>query len=47
MAASDCVHAGSNGFRISIEWSRIMPAQGHIDESAIQRYHQMFDCIDK
>ena len=24
-----------------------MPAQGQIDQSAIQRYHQMFDCIDK
>ncbi len=39
--------AGSNAFRLSIEWSRIMPAQGQIDQKAIERYHQMFDCIDK
>ncbi len=39
--------AGSNAFRLSIEWSRIMPAQGQIDHKAIERYHQMFDCIDK
>ncbi|DBB01829.1 hypothetical protein WJX77_006999 [Trebouxia sp. C0004] len=38
---------GSNAFRLSIEWSRIMPAQGQIDQKAIERYHQMFDCIDK
>lgn len=39
--------AGSNAFRISLEWSRIMPVKGQIDQAAVKRYHQMFDCIDK
>ncbi|KAL3135656.1 hypothetical protein ABBQ38_006135 [Trebouxia sp. C0009 RCD-2024] len=38
---------GSNAFRLSLEWSRIMPSKGHIDQAAVKRYHQMFDCIDK
>ena len=41
------MHAGSNAFRVSIEWSRIVPRQGRVDENAVQRYHEMFDCIDK
>ena len=24
-----------------------MPRQGEIDESAIRRYHQIFDCIER
>ena len=24
-----------------------MPAKGQIDQEAVKRYHQMFDCIDK
>lgn len=39
--------AGSNAFRLSLEWSRIMPRKGQIDQAAVKRYHQMFDCIDK
>lgn len=39
--------AGSNAFRLSLEWSRIMPIKGQIDQAAVKRYNQMFDCIDK
>ena len=41
-----CV-VGSNGFRISLEWSRIMPEQGKIDQEAVDTYNKMFDCIEK
>lgn len=34
-------------FRLSIEWSRIQPRQGEVDLAAIQRYHQMFDVMDR
>ena len=37
--------AGSNSFRISIEWSRVMPQQGVVDDEAVQRYHDMLNCI--
>lgn len=39
--------SGSNSFRISIEWSRIVPLQGQVEQRAIDRYHQMFDCMDR
>lgn len=35
----------SNCLRLSIEWGRIEPTQGNFDSAAIQRYHDMFDCI--
>jgi beta-glucosidase len=38
---------GSTCFRFSIEWSRIEPQHGVIDEAAIQRYHQIFDCLER
>ncbi len=38
--------AGSNAFRISIEWARIVPQRGVIDEEAVKHYHRMFDQID-
>lgn len=36
---------GSNCFRLSLEWHRIEPAKGQIDEAAVQRYHDMFECM--
>ncbi|PSC70754.1 glycoside hydrolase [Micractinium conductrix] len=36
---------GSNCFRISLEWHRIEPAQGSIDQAAVQRYCDMFECM--
>lgn len=38
---------GSNAMRISLEWSRIEPQRGKIDEGAIQHYHAMFDCLER
>jgi beta-glucosidase len=33
---------GTNAARISIEWSRIEPTEGHYDPDAIAHYHQVF-----
>lgn len=41
-----CV-VGCNSFRISLEWSRVMPEQGVTDMAAVQRYHDIFDCIER
>ncbi|DBA75776.1 TPA: hypothetical protein ACH3X1_010188 [Trebouxia sp. C0004] len=38
---------GCNSFRISLEWSRVVPQQGVIDKAAVQRYHDIFDCIER
>lgn len=38
---------GSNGMRISIEWSMIEPKQGEVDMEAVQRYRDIFDCCLK
>ena len=37
---------GSNSFRISIEWARIVPERGVVDEEAVKHYHRIFDQID-
>lgn len=34
-------------FRLSVEWSRIQPRPGEVDIAAVQRYHQMFDVMDR
>ncbi|GLI68921.1 hypothetical protein VaNZ11_013340, partial [Volvox africanus] len=36
---------GCTSFRFSIEWARIEPEQGLIDMEAVNRYHQMLDCM--
>ena len=36
-----------NSFRLSIEWNRIEPERGEIDEAGIARYHQIFDCLHR
>lgn len=36
---------GCNSFRLSLEWSRVMPQRGVVDQGAIARYHQIFDAI--
>ncbi len=36
-----------NSFRLSIEWNRIEPTRGKIDEAGIARYHQIFDCLHR
>lgn len=38
---------GCNSFRISLEWSRVVPQKGVIDKAAVQRYHDIFDCIER
>ena len=40
-------HAGCNSFRLSLEWSRIFPQRGVIDQSAVDRHHQIFDALDR
>ena len=39
--------AGSNSIRLSLEWSRIVPRRGEVDQSAVDHYHQIFDALDK
>ena len=39
--------SGSNAFRISLEWSRITPQRGQVDEEAVRHYHKIFDKIDE
>mmetsp|Transcript_19157 Transcript_19157/g.34659 ORF Transcript_19157/g.34659 Transcript_19157/m.34659 type:complete len:500 (-) Transcript_19157:424-1923(-) len=38
---------GSNTFRFSFEWARIEPRQGVYDVTAIKRYDEMLDCMEK
>eukprot|EP00210_Caulerpa_lentillifera_P003127 g2987.t1 len=38
---------GCNAFRLSIEWARIEPEKGKFDNEAIQRYHEIFDCLEE
>ncbi|MHA6522830.1 glycoside hydrolase family 1 protein [Tessaracoccus sp. G1721] len=42
------VGMGLNAFRFSIEWSRIEPRQGEIDEAAVAHYSAMLDgCLER
>ena len=41
------MHAGCNSFRISIEWSRLFPEQNKLDHEAVQRYNDIFDCLER
>ena len=34
-----------NSFRLSLEWNRIEPKQGLIEQAGIDRYHQILDCL--
>lgn len=36
---------GCNGFRLSLEWSRLEPRRGHLDMAAVQRYRDIFDSL--
>jgi len=36
---------GCNSFRFSLEWSRIEPRRGQVDQAAIRRFGEIFDCI--
>ncbi|GIL72835.1 hypothetical protein Vretifemale_3128 [Volvox reticuliferus] len=36
---------GCTSFRFSLEWARIEPEHGKIDMEAVNRYHQMLDCM--
>jgi beta-glucosidase len=38
---------GSNTFRFSFEWGRIEPRPGEFDPLAIQRFHEMLDCMEE
>jgi beta-glucosidase/6-phospho-beta-glucosidase/beta-galactosidase len=38
---------GCNSFRISIEWSRLYPKRGQLNQSAVKRYHEIFDELDR
>ena len=33
--------------RISIEWSRLYPKKGQLDQSAVDTYNRMFDCMER
>ncbi len=34
-------------YRMSVEWSRIIPKEGEIDFKAIEHYHKMFDWLNR
>lgn len=36
---------GLNAFRLSIEWARIEPKKGQIDQAAVQHYHEVLSAI--
>jgi len=36
---------GMNAYRFSVEWSKIEPQQGNIDQSALQHYHDLVDSL--
>lgn len=36
--------AGSNAFRFSLEWSRVMPTPSDICKDAVARFHDILDC---
>src|SRR5690348_10369034 len=38
-----CKELGLNAIRVSVEWSRIEPAPGKFDSSAIQRYRSLLE----
>ena len=38
---------GSNCMRLSLEWSRIVPKPGVVDEGAVARYRDIFDSFEK
>ena len=39
--------AGCNSFRFSLEWSRLYPRRGELDQSAVERYHHIFDTLER
>ena len=39
--------AGCNSFRLSIEWSRLFPQRGKLDQEAVNRYNEIFDCLER
>ncbi|CAL5224317.1 g6984 [Coccomyxa viridis] len=38
---------GCNSFRLSIEWSRLFPQRGKLCQEAVNRYNEIFDCLEK
>ena len=42
-----CASSGCNSFRLSLEWSRMYPERGELDQSAVQRYHDIFDTLER
>ena len=38
-------HLGVDSYRFSMEWARIEPQKGHIDESALQHYSDVLDAL--
>eukprot|EP00877_Chromochloris_zofingiensis_P014278 jgi/Chrzof1/9103/Cz03g36040.t1 len=38
---------GCNGFRLSLEWSRIEPTRGYIDQEAVARFNEILDALTK
>lgn len=39
--------AGSNAFRFSLEWSRVMPTPSDICRDAVARFHDILDCCKR
>jgi hypothetical protein len=37
----------SNSFRLSLEWSRIEPNRGQTCPEGVERYHAIFDCLER
>src|SRR5207237_3520473 len=36
---------GANAYRFSIEWGRLFPEPGRLDEAALRRYEQIVDAV--
>ena len=39
--------AGCNTFRLSIEWSRLFPQRGQLCQESVNRYNEIFDCLER
>ncbi len=39
--------ADCNSFRLSIEWSRLFPRRGELNQAAVERYNAIFDTLER
>lgn len=45
--ALGCMFPDCNSFRLSLEWSRLFPRRGELNQEAVDRYNAIFDTLEK